>query len=400
MKEVKKCSISGIAFTLDADAYTLLDRYLDSLKAAYAETADGGEIVADIEARIAELILSQQANTRVVEVPLLQRIISQMGTAEAISSESEAEKGKKQPRIPRRLYRDTDNARLGGVCAGLGRYFDIDATWVRLTLFAPVLLLIFAKMLPFSGILSNFLGNLFGVFVLGYFIMWFAVPAARTARQRLEMEGEPITVRSIGEKTARSTEINGDTRSIVARVICALGQLALVVIKIFTGFFIFGLTLGACALLIGLLVLLFSVPVNLTVAGWTVAPRILGITALLTALIPLLLLIYILFCLIASRKPDGRIALAVFLLWIASIIATGTLALREYGGLRSDRLHGWIERSGRSEPDDLREWISSDTVAVIATEPADSVRATAQQRSSLRAAESAVETDFDDAGDE
>ena len=69
MKEVKKCSISGIAFTLDADAYALLSRYLDSLKATYAETADGDEIVADIEARIAELILSQQENSRVVETP-------------------------------------------------------------------------------------------------------------------------------------------------------------------------------------------------------------------------------------------------------------------------------------------------------------------------------------------
>ena len=73
MKEVKKCSISGIAFTLDADAYALLSRYLDSLKATYAETADGDEIVADIEARIAELILSQQENSRVVETPLLRQ---------------------------------------------------------------------------------------------------------------------------------------------------------------------------------------------------------------------------------------------------------------------------------------------------------------------------------------
>ena len=92
MKEVKKCSISGIAFTLDADAYALLSRYLDSLRATYAETADGDEIVADIEARIAELILSQQENSRVVETPLLRQIISQMGTAEDISSESETER--------------------------------------------------------------------------------------------------------------------------------------------------------------------------------------------------------------------------------------------------------------------------------------------------------------------
>ena len=285
MKEVKKCSISGIAFTLDADAYALLSRYLDSLKATYAETADGDEIVADIEARIAELILSQQENSRVVETPLLRQIISQMGTAEDISSESETDAAKKQPRIPRRLYRDTENARLGGVCAGLGRYFDVDATWVRLTLFAPLLLLILVEVLPFSGTLSTFFSNLFGVFVLGYFIMWFAVPAARSARQKLEMEGEPITVRSIREKTVRDSETNSDVKSIVARVIYALGQLALIVIKIFIGFFIFGLTFAACILLIVLFALIFGDPGGsgtLSIAGWTMTTTAMGVMGLLT----------------------------------------------------------------------------------------------------------------------
>ena len=63
MKEVKKCSISGVAFTMDADAYEALETYLESLKTTYKDTADGAEIVADIEARIAELILSAQDNT-------------------------------------------------------------------------------------------------------------------------------------------------------------------------------------------------------------------------------------------------------------------------------------------------------------------------------------------------
>lgn len=146
------------------------------------------------------------------------------------------------------------------MCAGLGRYFDVDATWVRLTLFAPLLLLILVEVLPFSGTLSTFFSNLFGVFVLGYFIMWFAVPAARSARQKLEMEGEPITVRSIREKTVRDSETNSDVKSIVARVIYALGQLALIVIKIFIGFFIFGLTFAACILLIVLFALIFGDP--------------------------------------------------------------------------------------------------------------------------------------------
>lgn len=85
MKEVKKCSISGVAFTMDADAYEALETYLESLKTTYKDTADGAEIVADIEARIAELILSAQDNTRIVEKPLILNIIRQMGSAEDIS---------------------------------------------------------------------------------------------------------------------------------------------------------------------------------------------------------------------------------------------------------------------------------------------------------------------------
>ena len=53
MKEVIKCSISGVAFTMDADAYQTLKEYLDTLKNNYEQTPDGAEIVADIEARIA-----------------------------------------------------------------------------------------------------------------------------------------------------------------------------------------------------------------------------------------------------------------------------------------------------------------------------------------------------------
>ena len=41
MKEVKKCSISGVAFTMDADAYEALETYLESLKTTYKDTADG-----------------------------------------------------------------------------------------------------------------------------------------------------------------------------------------------------------------------------------------------------------------------------------------------------------------------------------------------------------------------
>ena len=414
MKEVKKCSISGIAFTLDADAYALLSRYLDSLKATYAETADGDEIVADIEARIAELILSQQENSRVVETPLLRQIISQMGTAEDISSESETDAAKKQPRIPRRLYRDTENAKLGGVCAGIGKYFDVDPVWIRLAMFLPILLTVF-QWIPFMRWTGPMMGNLFGIFVICYVIMWFAVPAARSARQKLEMEGEPITVRSIREKTVRDCETNSDVKSIVARVIYALGQLALIVIKIFIGFFIFGLTFAACILLIVLFALIFGDPGGsgtLSIAGWTMTTTAMGVMGLLTVLIPLLLLIYILFCLIASRKPSGRATLIVFLLWILTIVATGGLILREYGGEQRHRLHELFDEARDElrdrEIDRMQEWVAADTVSVIATEPAPqtapasdsahriTIKGPKKQKVDIRVTEHCVDIDFDD----
>ena len=89
MNEVKKCSLSGIAFSLDTEAYNELQNYLKALKESYKSSADGAEIVADIEARIAELILSTQESSRVVELPLVKNIIAQLGTPEDIKGDEE-----------------------------------------------------------------------------------------------------------------------------------------------------------------------------------------------------------------------------------------------------------------------------------------------------------------------
>ena len=112
MNEVKKCSISSIAFTMEADAYTTLHEYIETLKKLYRDDKDGDEIIADIEARIAELILTTQDNNKIVEKPLIDNIIAQLGSAEAISEESDTDDTKnrnREPRIPRRLYRDMEN---------------------------------------------------------------------------------------------------------------------------------------------------------------------------------------------------------------------------------------------------------------------------------------------------
>ena len=54
MNEIKKCSIAGVSFTLEKNAYEALQTYIKSLNDTYKDNPDGEEIIADIEARIAE----------------------------------------------------------------------------------------------------------------------------------------------------------------------------------------------------------------------------------------------------------------------------------------------------------------------------------------------------------
>ena len=333
MKEVKKCSISGVAFTLDADAYEALEAYLESLKRTYGESNDGAEIVADIEARIAELILSTQDNTRIVEKPLILNIIQQMGSAEDISDATDTDLHNDTPRIPRRLYRDTENAKLGGVCAGIGKYFDIDPVWVRMALFLPLLFSCFGW-IPFLHWASPMFGNLFGVFLICYFIMWFAVPAARTARQKLEMNGERITAQSIGETTtaAANNDPDAKARPIVAEAVSIFGKVVLILLKLFAGLIVFGLIMLACALIIGLIAILIGGPETLNL-DWNLSLWV-PILGIVIALIPTILLIYVLMCMIASRKPGGKVVLVIFILWILTIIACATIAIKENVGER------------------------------------------------------------------
>ena len=165
MKEVKKCSISGIAFTMEADAFQVLSRYLESLNDTYRNTDGGKEIVEDIEARIAELILSHQDNSKVVELSLVEEIIAQMGSAEAIREQEGREAPRGEGRIPRRLYRDMDQARLGGVCSGVAKYFGTSPTWIRLLMFLPLILLLLLGWIPFFWWLVPLMSNLLGVFL-------------------------------------------------------------------------------------------------------------------------------------------------------------------------------------------------------------------------------------------
>lgn len=321
MNPIKKCSIAGVSFTMETDAYEALSAYIESLKNNYRNDPDGEEIVGDIEARIAELILSAQKADAIICKPLIDNIIKQLGSAEEIDSES-SEQTKHEPeitdsngipRMPRRLYRDMESGKLGGVCAGIANYFDKDVTLIRLLMFAPLILSVMSGPFGFFGWYEPMMHNIFIIELICYLVMWFTVPVASSARQKLEMRGEKITAQSIKENTIAAADIK--ERSIIAKIVGALGTAVLIALKFFALLLLIALVVGGS--FAGILTL-WGIPMF----GFDFHTGFTLRSLFFVALIPTLTLIYLIITFLISRRPRGVVLLIMLILWIISWIVT------------------------------------------------------------------------------
>lgn len=324
MNQIKKCSIAGVSFTMETDAYEALSAYIESLKNNYKNDPDGEEIVGDIEARIAELILSAQKSEAIICKPLIDNIIKQLGSAEEIDSESsDYEQPKHEPeitdsngipRMPRRLYRDMESGKLGGVCAGIANYFDKDVTLIRLLMFVPLILSVMSGPFGFFGWFEPMMQNIFIIELICYLVMWFTVPVASSARQKLEMRGEKITAQSIKENTIAAADIK--ERSIIAKIVGALGTAVLIALKFFALLLLIALVVGGC--FAGIMAL-WGIPMF----GFDFHTGFTLRSLFFVALIPTLTLIYLIVTFLISRRPRGVVLLIMLILWIISwIVAT------------------------------------------------------------------------------
>ncbi len=345
MNEIKKCSLSGVGFTLEKVAYNRLNDYLNSLKEAYKNSADCEEIMADIEARIAELILSAQSDAQcVVTLPIVENIIVQLGSPEDISGEEQAPKVEANPRIPRRLYRDMENSKLGGVCAGLAKYFGVDAAWLRLAMASPLILIVIGA--PFLHWLSVLGGNICGVFFVTYLILWFAIPSAKSAREKLEMEGEAISAKSIADRQGATQEERA--KSSVASAVTTLGRVAVIALKILLGLMLFPIV----AIVLTISVILFCLAVGFSELPLVHIGEFGNLTELLTefgtplmvfsmllVLIPLVYIGYLFIALLLGKRPRWWVLLVSIILWILTFIGTSIAGISYAEGITRNALY-------------------------------------------------------------
>ena len=200
MKEIEKLSIGGYAFTLEKDAAAEVEQYLNGLEAHYLGQEGGKEIMEGIEERMAELLLERCGRTGVVTMADIQGVIDILGRPERIEAD-DPEPGQPKETTRRKLYRDLENKRIAGVCAGLGNYFDYDVVLIRV-LFAAVTLILF-----FTGA-KHGVWSLFGV--VAYAVLWLAMPAARTAQDRWAMKGDGGTLDDIQRSVRSGVQEMGD----------------------------------------------------------------------------------------------------------------------------------------------------------------------------------------------
>ncbi|MDD4921605.1 MAG: PspC domain-containing protein [Bacteroidales bacterium] len=195
MKKTLSVNLGGSVYHIDEDAYQELMDYLQDVKRHLGDEASSEEVLNDIEQRISELFTQWMQGKRVVITVMdVQNVIEVLGRPEQYENvEGEAQSKEEKEMDARRgdsdrpsgnahrkLYRDTENAILGGVCSGLAIYLKVSPVLVRLLYFVLVW---------FGGT---------GVFF--YLICWLIIPEARTAAQRLEMCGEDVTIENIEKK--------------------------------------------------------------------------------------------------------------------------------------------------------------------------------------------------------
>ncbi|MEY8861103.1 PspC domain-containing protein [Tenacibaculum singaporense] len=271
MNKTININLGGFFFHIDETAYQKLKRYLDAIARSLSDDPQGkNEIIADIEARISELLSERITDARqVVNESDIEEIIAIMGQPEDYA---EAEEGYsentsynyKRNTSNKKMFRDGDDKFLGGVCSGLGHYFNIDVVWIRLAFL----------ILTLAG---------FGFGIIGYIILWVILPEAKTTSEKLQMEGEAVNIDNIEKKIRNEFEnlsskvkegahdlsdkisnadyqkLRNQTKSGFQDFIDTMGKILLAVFKVFGKFMGVLLIFIAGITIISLLLTLFSV---------------------------------------------------------------------------------------------------------------------------------------------
>jgi phage shock protein PspC (stress-responsive transcriptional regulator) len=239
MEKTTTIFIAGTTFSLTESAHEKLASYLIALKEHFGNDVSRDEIIRDIESRIAEKL--GQKKERMIIPANIEAIIAEIGEPIQLDDEETREESRGDTKGRRKLYRDTDNAWLGGVASGIAVYFDINPLWVRVAFVVATLF--------------------WGASIVLYIALWILVPAAKTAGQKLEMRGIHATLENIGRAVKeRAEEVR--ERGIVKKFFDGVANIIRAGFRIFGKVIGIALTVFPILLMIGLTIFFGAVVTN------------------------------------------------------------------------------------------------------------------------------------------
>jgi phage shock protein PspC (stress-responsive transcriptional regulator) len=406
MKKTISIHISGILFHIEEDGYLKLSQYLANISQYFSGYEGSREIVEDIESRIAEKFQTKVSDSRqVITLEDVNELIAAMGTIADFEASETEENPKSRQTVsvpttspsPKTLYRDETRKLLGGVASGIAYYLRIDPIWIRLLflagtplygIFAIIYLILWVAVPgnknleedltvkkfyrnPENKVLGGVTSGLaayfgsdrnavtlirvllvlttfaFGTGLLFYLVLWAITPEAKTVTEKMQMQGQPLTLANIESAVKTSlNEHDSPQESVLTRILLfpfrvmaqvfkalsPVGNFSLVFARYSTGIlliFISVAILVSLALALGAIFRLFNpVVVSLgnvpPVTFSDTFPPALSVFAFLAVLIPFLFVGLAGAMLIFGKKLMNRqLSVSLLGIWLVSLVGAG-----------------------------------------------------------------------------
>jgi phage shock protein PspC (stress-responsive transcriptional regulator) len=440
MKKNISINISGIIFHIEEDGYEVLKKYLDSINRYFSSFEDSSEILSDIESRIAEIFLTKlNEGKQIITAEDVNSLVVTMGSvsdfkaaeeqefAEAAGDQTQAGAKKARssytPSASKTLNRDQNRKILGGVCAGMANYFNVDAVWIRLIFalftaawgFGILVYIVMWAVVPGSfdleepevtkkmfrdnekkvlGGVSGGLAAYFGVDIIvirllfvitaffggfgvvAYIVFWLVLPPAVSITDKMQMQGEPVTLSNIESNIKKGLNVQEGEESNLVKILLfpfrllgmlltGLGKILVPLIEVIRVAFGIVITFTGIALVFAVIVstgILFgmisgvSVPIQWGVpfneaalpmeAMSRAIPTLTAVAAFVGAIIPGIMITLLGISAVAKRIVfSNMVGWAIFVLFLLSAgvmsftIPKIAFAFKEHGEVKSENTY-------------------------------------------------------------
>ena len=380
MKKTLTINIGHSIFNIEEDAYDILNRYLDSIKNYFNKIDNDLEIIKDFELRIAENFSSKVSSSKqCIDLSDVKEVIEIMGSLDdfkEIYNDTDTENVKEEKKS-NKLFRDSSNRIIAGVCSGIAEYFKIDPIIVRVLFFIAVPLNLIVYIIFWTGIpskdfnpdlrkilyrdkengviggvskgLSNYLKidaniirivfvvSLFfgGAGLLFYLLLWLFTKEAKTIGQKMNMSGFNVNLSNIEDFIKKKTKnLNSPENTLtkvflfpfrlLAPLINAFLKIGVFVFK--TIFFMFS---SIFIVFISILLFVFSTISFKDISSeqdsefyelLNAVPDYFAIFSVLFLLLTIVISIIISFYVLFKKKSNSYFFMLLIFLWIAFLI--------------------------------------------------------------------------------